>query len=174
LGNYGTVLHKKMMEAYRNQNLADFRDYADQFIRMGHEIDTLLGTRHEFLLGRWIRDARSWGKGPAEKDYYEKNARQIITTWHKADKGLTDYANRQWNGLFGTYYLPRWQDFINRLDKSLSEGHPVNLDEAAKWRGDFETTWVEELSSRFIEVPKGSPVKYAGYLFRKYRGAIMN
>ncbi|MCS2399779.1 alpha-N-acetylglucosaminidase C-terminal domain-containing protein [Bacteroides thetaiotaomicron] len=32
-------------------------------------------------IGKWIDDARSFGKTEAEKEYYEENARCILTVW---------------------------------------------------------------------------------------------
>ncbi|MUT98614.1 MAG: hypothetical protein EP145_05445 [Bacteroides uniformis] len=33
------------------------------------------------LLGKWIKDAKSWGTGEEEKRLYEKNARDLVTLW---------------------------------------------------------------------------------------------
>ncbi len=71
----------------------------------------LTGTRHEFLLGPWIRDARAWGATPEEADYYEADARRIVTEW---GGGLRDYARREWNGLLRDYYYPRWWRWANQ------------------------------------------------------------
>jgi len=169
LGNYGTVLYHKMMEAYNQKNLIDFRKYSGDFLQLGKEIDGLLATRHEFLLGKWLADARSWGASPTEKLYYERNAREIVTTWHKAGGGLTDYSNRQWNGLVGGYYMPRWIEFVNRLDTALSVDKAFDDKAFAAWCTTFEQNWVNTPSTVYSDTETGDAVKLASELFGKYK-----
>jgi len=169
LGNYGTVLYHKMMEAYNRKNLIDFRKYSGDFLQLGKEIDGLLATRHEFLLGKWLADARSWGATPAEKVYYERNAREIVTTWHKAGGGLTDYSNRQWNGLVGSYYMPRWIEFVSRLDTALSVDKAFDDKAFAAWCTTFEQNWVNTPSTGYSDTETGDAVKLAFELFGKYK-----
>ena len=45
------------------------------------DVDTLLSTQSSFLLGKWIEDARSLGTDEVSKNYYEENARTIVSTW---------------------------------------------------------------------------------------------
>jgi len=169
LGNYGTVLYQKMMETYNQKNLIGFRKYSGDFLQLGKEIDGLLATRHEFLLGKWLADARSWGATPAEKAYYERNAREIVTTWHKAGGGLTDYSNRQWNGLIRSYYMPRWIEFVNRLDMSLSVDKAFDDKAFAAWCTTFEQNWVNTRSTVYSDTETGDAVKLASELFGKYK-----
>lgn len=126
-------------------------------------------TRHEFLLGRWIRDARKWGTSKAEQDYYERNTRQIISTWHKAGGHLTDYANRQWSGMLSSYYAPRWQKFIDMAAADLAAGKPADTGDYDHWRATFEGTWSNATSPLFPVEPQGDPCATAERLFRKYR-----
>ena len=108
LSNQAAIVQARMQVAAEAKDLAGFRREAGLFLGIGGDLDELLGTRHEFLLGRWLADARSWGATAAEQAYYEHDARQIITTWHTAGACLDDYGNRQWNGLMRGYYLERW------------------------------------------------------------------
>ena len=43
------------------------------------DVNTLLSTQSSFLLGKWIEDARSLGIDEASKNYYEENARTIVS-----------------------------------------------------------------------------------------------
>ncbi|MDR3652442.1 MAG: alpha-N-acetylglucosaminidase [Paludibacter sp.] len=174
LGNYGTVLYQTMMDAYNQRNQIEFRRYSGRFIRLGLEIDSLLATRHEFLLGKWLADARGWGTTPAEQAYYERDAREIITTWHKAGGGLTDYSNRQWNGLMRSYYLPRWIEFIHRLDDSILTGKPFDEKGFAAWSTTFEQNWVDNTPDTFQEKESGNAVQISRRLFEKYRLEMEN
>lgn len=173
LGNYGRTLYHNMMQAYEQRNIPEFHRCSAGFITLGMEIDSLLGTRHEFLLGNWLADARHWGINAAEVEYYERNAREIITTWHKAGGGLTDYSNRQWNGLMRTYYLPRWMEFINRLDSSLTQNKPYDTTKFAVWCTAFEKKWVDSPSSGYLEKESNHAVEFAHRLFLKYRKELL-
>jgi alpha-N-acetylglucosaminidase len=173
LGNYSSELQKQMALAYKAKDINTFHHTSEKFIQLGKDVDTLLASRHEFLLGKWVQDARMWGTTMDEKNGYEKNARQILTTWHKAGGSLTDYSNRQWNGMFGSYYMPRWEEFTKRVEKSLTDGQPFNNDEFYQWRCNFENKWTETNNSNFITVPQGDPYQTVLKYFTKYRSEIL-
>lgn len=174
LGNYGTVLHRNMVNAYNLKSIEEFRTYSARFIQLGMEIDALLGTRHEFLLGKWLDDARRWGNTFEEEAYYGRNARELITTWHVAGGGLNDYSNRQWNGLMRSYYMPRWEMFIQQMDQSLVQGKPMDMEVFKTSIKTFEQKWVDEPKSGFATVEAGDAVDMANRLFEKYRDTILN
>jgi len=169
LGNYGRKLHQDMIKAYDNKDILLFRKCSFKFITLGMEIDSLLGTRHEFLLGKWLADARSWGVNKDEKNYYERNAREIITTWHTAGGDLTDYSSRQWNGMISSYYLPRWIEFIKRLDDSMVQHKPYDSKKFEKWCTAFEKDWVNTSATGFAEIENGNQIHYSTRLFNKYK-----
>lgn len=50
--------------------------------------------------------------GPAVAAYYEYSARNQLTLWGPTGQ-ISDYASKSWAGLVSTYYLPRWQMFVN-------------------------------------------------------------
>lgn len=62
----------KLMAAYKAGDLVALRAESARFLGIIRDGDTLVATRHEFLLGTWIRDARAWGKDHNEKGYYEE------------------------------------------------------------------------------------------------------
>jgi len=174
LGNYGMVLYRNMMQAYEAKDLEKFTNCAADFIKLGEDIDQLLGTRHEFLLGSWLNDAESYGDSPAEKAYFQKDAREIITTWHKAGGGLTDYSNRQWNGLLKSYYLGRWGLFIQQLNQSLTTNTPFNEETFSALCTIFEKNWVESENNNFQKKPTGNAVQLANQLIDKYKKEFLN
>ena len=63
-----------------------------------HDLDTLLGTDVNFLLGQWQQDALAYGTTPEEVANLEFNARNQLTLWGYSG-ALTDYAAKHWNGL---------------------------------------------------------------------------
>ena len=167
-----TLQAARMMVAAESKDLTAFRRESALFLAIGHDIDTLLATRHEFLLGRWLADARSWGATAAEKAYYEFDARQIITTWHKAGTCLDDYANRQWNGLMGSYYLGRWAEYVKRMDAALATGVPLDKPAYTAWRIAFEEQWLKSTGEKFATTPQGDACETANRLLEKYRAEL--
>ena len=92
--------------------------------------DRLLCSHPTLRLENWLGYARNWGSTPEQKDYYEKNARRIVTIWGPP---VDDYSARIWSGLIRDYYLPRWKHFFatKRTGKAF---------DMAEW----ERAWVEE------------------------------
>jgi len=172
LGNYEAILHRRMVNALETKDLPAFRKAAHRMLEIGEDVEDLVGTRHEFLLGTWISDARSWGKSPEEQAYYEMCSRQILSTWHEPGCSITDYASRQWNGLFGSYYLPRWRECVRRAEKALAEGEPFDHDGLTEWRIKFEGEWVKKSGERFATKAQGDPFTVAHRLFEKYRDEL--
>jgi alpha-N-acetylglucosaminidase len=142
----------------------------------GGRIGRLVATREEFLLGRWLEDAKRWGTTQAERDLYEWNARNLITLWGtKCTEGQNDdlnlYAFKEWQGMFTGYYLPRWQEFFARLNHSLDSGTPFDR---APFAADM-CRWEQEWSRRhdtFPTAPRGDPVTTAARLYARYRAEL--
>ncbi len=67
-------------------------------------------------LDRWVEQARNCGQSVVEKDFYEANAKRLITTWGGIQE---DYAARTWSGLIKDYYIPRLQLYFS--DKNLDD-----------------------------------------------------
>jgi alpha-N-acetylglucosaminidase len=76
--------------------------------------DTILSTNQNFKLSTWINSARtSAGQQDLEK-FLEYDAINQITLWGPAGQ-ISDYASKSWAGLVSSYYIPRWQKFIEYL-----------------------------------------------------------
>lgn len=128
----GRLVHSLLADAYRAGELELFKVASSRFLHLLLLQDSLLATRSEFRLGRWIRQARDKGQNEAEKDWLEWNARVQITTWGNrtaADEGgLRDYAHKEWNGLLKDFYYMRWKKYVEYLTEKL-EGHsPAAID----------------------------------------------
>lgn len=74
-------------------------------------VNRLLASHPNYKLQNWVDCARSFGDSNQEKDYYEMDAKRLITTWGKGVTVLDDYAARTWSGLIADYYIPRWKLF---------------------------------------------------------------
>ena len=115
------------------------RALVDKSHKIFADIDDLLGTHPDFLLGKWIADARSLGVDEAEKAYYERSARTLLTIW--GGPILNDYANRLWNGLVKGYYQGRWDILFDEALASVREDRPFD-DEGFETRlKAFEAGW---------------------------------
>lgn len=171
LANYAFSLHEKWVKDYQNKNKDAFAKSSLQFLELIDDIDLLLGTRKEFLLGTWISDARSWGKNEDEKALYERNARNLITLWGDADNGLYEYSCRQWNGLLKDFYKPRWEKFFEILSESLKSGQEINIDQFEISIRQWEWRWVNNRSD-YAQNVSGDAVKIAEELHQKYRQRI--
>ena len=125
----------------------------DTFDRM----EELLSTQSYFLVGKWIADARAWGATPEESDYYESNARNLLTTWGDRGNMLTDYADRTWAGLVSTYYKGRWKMFLDKVDASLDDGVEFDEEGLLDALKDFEYEWWSERPGTFASTPNGDP-----------------
>ena len=167
MANYADTIHAWLVLAYRNKDLKAFNKYSDQFLQLITDMDSLLGTRKDFLLGKWISDARSFGINQEEKALYERNARDLITLWGDANSPLHEYSNRQWNGLLNDFYKSRWKIFFNAVADSLENGK--NFDQAAfgKYISSWEWDWVNKRSDYPVE-PIGNPVDEALRIYRIY------
>ena len=171
LANYADALQKKWVDAFRAKDTAGFNVYSARFITLIEDLDHLLASRKDFLLGPWIASARNCGITPAEKDSYEKNARDLITLWGDANSPLHEYANRQWSGLLDDFYKIRWQKFFTLLHQSLRQDKAPDLDHFEKEIRTWEWHWVNEHRS-YPTTPTGDSRKIALQLYKKYRQSI--
>ncbi|MFC4232483.1 alpha-N-acetylglucosaminidase [Parasediminibacterium paludis] len=171
LANYALPLQRKFVIAYEQKNIADFKKYSQQFLALIDDMDQLLATRKDFLLGPWIRDARRWGTTKSEKALYEMNAKDLITLWGDANCPLNEYACRQWNGLLSSFYKPRWQQFFSKIDTAMANSKKLDTVGFQKEIAQWEWQWVNQRKD-FPTVPLGNPITIALKLHQKYRSII--
>lgn len=171
LANYATPLQQKFAEAYHAGDKATFDKYSKQFLQLIEDMNTLLATRKDFLLGPWLADARSWGKTKAEKDLYEFNARDLITLWGSKNSPLHEYACKQWSGLLDGFYKPRWILFFHYVDSCMQNHEPVNMSVFDNEVKDWEWHWVHQHQPYPVK-PSGDPIKVSKELYKKYRRII--
>lgn len=171
LANYANPLQQTFAGAFRRGDRVAFDSAASRFLLLLDDMDRLLGTLPDFLLGRWLRDARRCGATPAESDLYEFNARDLITLWGGKDCPLHEYACRQWSGLIAGFYKPRWEMFFRHADSCLAQG--VALDTAVfdQQVKDWEWAWVHA-HERYRANPQGDPVAVARSLHQRYRPLV--
>lgn len=125
LGNYFHQLRDSFTIAYQTNNSTKLKIFGHKMKLILADVDALVACDRTFSLKQWIDDARAIGINANEKDYYEKNARTLITVWGDKDV-LTDYARRGWAGLISNYYAPRWNMFIDEVIKCNSQSIQFN------------------------------------------------
>ena len=148
LGNRFLAHKVELDSAYHRGDAESLRLHADAMLALLDDIDTLCAAHPHTSLGTWIADARSLAATDTVADYYEHNARNLITTWGGR---LNDYASRTLSGLVGSYYKPRWQLYIDTLASALSAGTPIDPDSLAASLSALESAWVDSLAP--IPVP---------------------
>lgn len=139
LANYFWQVRDEFTAAYQAKDLPKMEALVDKAHQIFADIDDLLGTHPDFLLGKWIADARALGADEAEKAYYERNARTLLTIW--GGPILNDYANRLWNGLVKGYYQGRWDIFFNEALASVREDRAFNEEGFETNLKAFEEGW---------------------------------
>jgi alpha-N-acetylglucosaminidase len=135
------------------------------------DLDKLLATRKDFLLGIWIEDARRFGTIDSEKALYERNARDLITLWGDVNSPLHEYSCRQWSGLMTDFYKVRWQKFFDATTLALENGKTMDVAVFDKEISKWEWEWVNTQKS-FPTKPTGNSVQVAKLLYKKYRTKI--
>ena len=168
LANYATPLQQQWVIAYLQHDTASFTKYTEQFIGLMQDMDELLNTQKDFLLGKWIQDARNNGITEKEKDLYELNARNLITLWGNKESELHEYSNRQWAGLINDFYKPRWEQFFVYLKKKMADGDRMEMKDFEKSIKVWEWEWVNK-HNIFRHIPVGDPVEVALKMYSKYR-----
>ena len=161
LSNNFDTLSFQYKEAYdaRDRELLDRT--RDRMLAILDEMDRLLGSQTYFLVGKWIADARGWGADAAESNYFESNARDLLSSWGDRGNMLTDYANRTLSGLVGSYYKGRWELFFDAVEKSLDAGEPLDEPALTEAYKDWEYAWWHDRPGSFPSEPVGDGIALA-------------
>lgn len=115
-------------------------------------MDQLLQSHPVHRLDLWLGHARNHGSSEELKNYYEKNARRLITIWGPP---IDDYAAKIWAGLIRDYYLPRREEYL--------KGKFGGTADLPAW----EKAWVENKSGVSLIKPCPDPVRAARQLLAR-------
>ncbi|XP_019869877.2 alpha-N-acetylglucosaminidase isoform X2 [Aethina tumida] len=119
LQSNGDHYYNQMKQNLENRDLESFNLTASIFMRIFDDMQDILGSSPDFLLGKWIEDAKACANDSEEEKQFEYNARNQITLWGP-DGEILDYANKQWAGVMSDYFGPRWQLFVDYAVEVLS------------------------------------------------------
>lgn len=175
LGQLGLPMVNRVEAAFAARDRARLLAAEGALLGLIRDLDVLVGTRPEFLLGRWLDDAKRWGTTDGERALYEWNARNLITLWGtKCTEGQGDdlnlYAFKEWEGMFVGYFLPRWTAFFAAVNRSLDLGVPFDRVPVAAELCRWEQAWSRGHQS-YPSDPRGDALAVARSLIGKYRTA---
>jgi len=168
--NHASSMKLEIAQARKAGDIKAFRQASEKLLQLIRDIDELLASRHEFLLGRWLEDAKRWGSNEAERKKMEWNARRILTRWGTG-KELRDYCRKEWAGMLSGYYLKRWQQYLSELGDALEENRKFDRNAFQQQLWQWESDWAEA-GETYPAEPAGDSVAVAKKLWAKYGEAF--
>ena len=172
LADLGTRYHIAICDAWEAHDSAAVGEYSQKFQELIKAMDKLVGTRKEFLVGRWISDARQWGSTSEEKALCEQSARALITTW-TIPESHTDYSNREWAGLLKDFYLKRWTTWYNAVEKGMKNGWTLKTDSVYNKIVQQDYDWVKR-NNTYPKIPTGNSIDISRKLWKQYSKDALN
>ncbi|XP_065562829.1 alpha-N-acetylglucosaminidase-like isoform X2 [Artemia franciscana] len=115
-----------VVHSYKQRKMHDLRTSSKTLLKILYDMDTILNTNQQFMLGPWIESAKA-AAPLEEKSQFEYNARNQITLWGPRGE-IVDYAAKQWGGLVMDYYIPRWTLFVDTLRECLINNSTFDKD----------------------------------------------
>ncbi len=125
----------------------------DEAMVLLDKIDRLLASHPNHQLSQWVNYARKWGNTKQESDYYESDARRLITTW---GGDVNEYSARTWSGMVHDYYKERWMKYYASADKG-------DKDKLKQWEEHWIQTPWKNRTIKFAD-----PLKEIKILLREY------
>ncbi|XP_022150276.1 alpha-N-acetylglucosaminidase [Momordica charantia] len=173
LGKLANEEYLSAVIAFQRKDVKALNVHSKRFIQLIRDIDRLLASNSNFLLGTWLESAKKLATNPSEMKQYEWNARTQVTMWYDNTKfnqsKLHDYANKYWSGLLEGYYLPRALTYFYYLSKSLRKNESFHLED---WRREwilFSNKW-QAASELYPVKAEGNSVAISRALYEKYFG----
>jgi len=166
LSNHAAVLLNDVIKAHAAGEHRAFVAAGEKFLGLIDDLDELLATRKEFLLGVWLADAKRWGTTDAERAILEWNARRIITLWGSGN-AIRNYARKEWSGMLSGCYRKRWAIYFQAVGEAMKAGKPLDArafrTRLLKWEDDWSNS-----HETYPTVPRGDSVAVAQKLWEKY------
>lgn len=165
LGNHFMNIRDSFTVAFKNNDLKKMKQQVKLANHLFDAADNLLNTHTSFMLGNWITQARSWGTTEQEKNYFEQQARTILTIW--GGPILNDYANRMWGGLVKDYYAQRWNLFFKAVIRAQKSKVPFDEKRFNDLLTQFENNWVKK-KNKFPNKPVGNTYVEARKIYEQW------
>ncbi|MCQ2294324.1 MAG: alpha-N-acetylglucosaminidase [Bacteroidales bacterium] len=139
MGNHFMEVRDAFTDAYRRRDTNAMKRYSQMALKLIDQADELLQDYPSANLDDWMIEAREWGQSDAEKDYYEQQARTLLTIW--GGPVLNDYANRAWSGLLSGYYANRWRLFFDAVMEAVKGGNAFDEKAFNSLLSVYENEW---------------------------------
>ncbi|ESW20891.1 hypothetical protein PHAVU_005G023300 [Phaseolus vulgaris] len=171
LSKFANQLYYKAVSSFQKKNIEALQFHSNKFLQLIKDIDVLLASDDNFLLGTWLESAKKLAVNPSEIKQYEWNARTQVTMWFDTNattqSKLHDYANKFWSGLVESYYLPRASTYFSHLLESLRQNEKFKLIEWRKQWISQSNKW-QEGNELYPVKAKGDALAISQALYEKY------
>ncbi len=166
--------HRDIMFAETRWDVKSMRQSCETFQGVILDVDKLLSTRKEFLLGRWMKDAEGWATNKEEADLYKWSAKTLFTLWNAVPcSGLNDYARRELAGLVKDFYYVRWSYYLRGICKAAERNEKANDDQLVKDIAHWEKVWATQTEREYASEPVGDVWSVSKELYTKYAPMIL-
>ena len=141
LNNRACGLALEARDAWREGRISDYREKTEAFFTLFDACEGLMSIRKDTTLGDWLNYAKESGRpyGEETERLFVRDAKMLITTWagEKTYGSLADYAYRQYDGLLGQYYRPRWEKFFREM-REISDSEWYQMAQEFLLKEDFD------------------------------------
>lgn len=162
-----TSFYQDITDAFHKQKLPELLTAGGVLLYdLLPELNCLLNSDRNFLLGTWLERARSLALDEKEAQLYDMNARNQLTLWGPSGE-ILDYASKEWGGLMEDYYAQRWGLFVHTLVECLDSGRPFKQDSFNQAVFQVEKGFIYN-SRRYPTKPQGDTYEIARRIFLKY------
>ena len=171
LVDHAINLLKQVKSAREKGNTERFRYFKDKYLQLILDLDRMLATCPDFMLGHWTQMARNVtneapGTSVSDKNWMEWNARTQITVWgtRAASGSLHDYSNRVWSGLLKDFHYERWKKYFEVLENNQPVPDWFTMEEA----------WTKNYDKQYNTTVTENPIDVVGELFDKYFSSLVS
>lgn len=130
----------RIRAAVAARDLPAFRRERDGWLALMDLTDEMLAGSEHFRLDTWVNGALRHARTDAERRRARYDAQSLVSVWGSCSgegPQLLDYSNRDWAGLIGSYYRPRWTRYLDSVERHLQSGTPIavanHCEEAMAW-----------------------------------------
>jgi alpha-N-acetylglucosaminidase len=169
LGDLFLTEKQAVDKAFEQRDKNAFFAHSDVLYEILSDLDILNSYHPHATLDNWLQQARNLGKSPQVKDYYEMNARRLITTWGGS---LNDYACRCWNGLMWDYYAKRWENYLRELSVAVFSGNDFDEAHFRSNTDKFQEKWVTSTEEVICGSSDDDILTFSRHLRDKYRESL--
>ena len=166
LGDLFLVEKQKFDQAFQQRDKSTFFAQSDLLFEILSDLDHINRHHPYATLEHWLQQARNLGTTAQVKDYYEMNARRLISTW---GGHLNDYACRNWSGLMWDYYTKRWESYIREVTVAVISGHDFDEAKMRSAIDTFQQNWAISTDEIIQSTIDQDILTHCRHLREKYR-----